>query len=235
MFETGAVKLDRRELLAGVAAGSLLLLLPGCMSVGAGLAGGSLIDMVKRLLTLSTQDAFAKLTRKDGFWDSTVARIRLPRMFDQNPGLLKGVLASRTFRDQLQHHLNTIAEKGAERVAPLAADAIRNLSVTDAAAVLGGGPTAATSELRAAVGPGLINALIPPLGSALQAADDPVVAQAMAVLTGVNLTDAAHALAIETENAIWYEIGASEASIRANPEATGDAALIAALRGPGGK
>jgi len=46
----------------------------------------------------------------------------------------------------------------------------------------------------------------------------------------VNIADAAHALALEADNAIWYEIGASEAEIRRNPESTNDPLLIAALK-----
>jgi hypothetical protein len=73
--------------------------------------------------------------------------------------------------------------------------------------------------------------MIPALRRALRQAQDPVIAEAVAALKGVNLGDVAHALANEADNAIWYEIGGEEAAIRRNPEATGDPALIAALRG----
>jgi hypothetical protein len=56
------------------------------------------------------------------------------------------------------------------------------------------------------------------------------VGQAVAQLPGVTLHDVAHAVALAADNGIWYEIGATEADIRANPQATNDPMLIAALR-----
>ena len=58
----------RRSVLGmGVAAG--LLALPGCSS----LPGLSLTEAVKRLLTLSSQNAFAELLQPNGFFDSQIA------------------------------------------------------------------------------------------------------------------------------------------------------------------
>jgi len=64
----------------------------------------------------------------------------------------------------------------------------------------------------------------------MRVANDPILGQAISALSGVNIADAAHALALEADNAIWYEIGASEAEIRRNPESTNDPLLIAALK-----
>ncbi|HEX4848021.1 MAG TPA: DUF4197 domain-containing protein, partial [Novosphingobium sp.] len=65
--------MGRRAVLAGAAA-SAVLTLPGCSSVG----GFSMVEAIKRLLTLSSQNAFAKLTAPGGFWDSSVARFEVP-------------------------------------------------------------------------------------------------------------------------------------------------------------
>jgi len=221
---TGTV--SRRVLLAGASAAAVLAL-PGCASLG----GFSLVDAVRRLLTLSTQNAFARLTQNDGFWNSAVARIGLPTLFGKRGTIIEGILGSTAFRDQLQKRLNNIAESGARAAAPVVAEAVRNIGIDNAVAIIKGEPTAATSFLRASMGPGIINAMIPAIGDAMRVANDPIIGQALSALTGVKLGDAAHALALEADNAIWYEIGASEADIRANPEKTNDALLIAALTG----
>ncbi|MCB2074513.1 MAG: DUF4197 domain-containing protein [Novosphingobium sp.] len=215
----------RRVFLQGAAAMGVLAL-PGCASIG----NISFVEAVRRLLTLSAQNAFARLTQPDGFWDSTVARIDLPVLFGKRGGIVQGILTSGPFREKLQHRLNNVAEAGARRAAPVVADTVRTIGVENAVAILKGGPTAATSFLRDGMGPGLVNAMIPALDDALRVADDPIINQAVAALTGVDIGMVAHALAIDADNAIWYEIGQEETAIRANPESTNDPVLIAALK-----
>lgn len=153
----------RRTFLAGSLAGGVLLL-PGCTSLG----GFSMTEALKRLLTISSERAFAKLTAPGGFWDSEVARFDLPEMFSGSGGVLKGLLTSGAFKTQLQRQLNVVAEKGAERAAPLVLEAVRNISIPDAVGIIRGGPTAATTYLRGQMGPALVNAMVPGLGDALR-------------------------------------------------------------------
>lgn len=223
--ETSGPRMGRRTVLAGILASGALTL-SGCATVGETGYG----EVVRRLLALATQRAFAQLVQPDGFWDSAVARINLPVLFGKSGSKLAGVLKSALFREQLQHQLNNVAEEGARRAAPLVADTVRSISITDALALVKGGPTAATSFLRQAMGPALVNAMIPELGRVMGAAQDPLLSQALSALTGVDIQSAAHALALEADNAIWYEIGASEAAIRANPSSTNDPILIAGLK-----
>ncbi len=215
----------RRDLLAGAALIGLLVL-PGCASM----ERRGYINAVERLLTIASQNAFARLTAPDGFWNSAVARIELPVLFGSRGGILQGILTSGPFRQQLQRRLNRFAEDGARRAAPVVADAVRAIGPENAVALLRGGPTEATSFLRQRMGPALVNAMIPALEETMRVADDPLIGQAVMALSGVDLRDVAHALANSADNAIWYEIGHAESEIRANPEATGDRDLIAALR-----
>lgn len=233
----GAMRLDRRAMLAGLlVAGALTL--PGGAALarmGEGAAGGRHADekAVRRLMELSSDRAFAKLTQPDGFWNSTVARIDLPVLFARPGNRLEGPLRSPAFRETLQHELNKLAEAGAAKAAPRVAHVARSLAVHDAGAILHGtSNTAATTYLRQAVGPALVNAMIPALQQEMIASRNPVLMQAVAALKGVDLTDAAHALALGADNAIWYQIGASEAEIRTDPSLGNDPALIAALRRP---
>lgn len=220
--------MNRRAMLAAILASGTLISLPGCATMGK-VGRPTQTELVERLLVLSTQRAFTRLTQPDGFWDSTVARIDLPVLFGKPGSTAAKILRSPLFREKLQHELNIIAEDGARVAAPLVYEAARGLTVTDALALLRGGNTAATTYLRQQMGASLVNAMIPELGRVMQVAGDPIVSEAISSLTGVNLTDAAHALALAADNAIWYEIGAQESDIRANPTSTNDPALIAAL------
>ena len=61
--------IDRRQLLISSAALATLTL-PGC----AGLPGFSMTEAIRRLLTLSSQSAFAMLLQPGGFYDNQIAR-----------------------------------------------------------------------------------------------------------------------------------------------------------------
>lgn len=216
----------RRTFLAGSAAVGLLAL-PGCQSLG----GFSMVDAIRRLLDMSSRNAFAKLTAPGGFWDSEVARFELPVLFSSGSGsVLKGLLTSSLFKTNLQHQLNIVAEKGAERAAPVVYEAVKKISVPDAIGLVRGGSTAATSYLRSEMGAGLINAMIPGLTDALRLSSDPVIGQALKALAGVDLASAAQAVANRADNSIWYQIGSEESAIRAHPETTKDPLLIGVFK-----
>ncbi len=215
----------RRQFLVGVAATSVLAL-PGCASMG----GYSFTEAIRRLLMLSAENAFARLTAPGGFWDSQVARIALPDVFGRRGGVLQGILTSDVFRSQLERRLNYFAEEGATRAAPVVAETVRTIGIANAAALIRGGPTAATSYLRENMGATLINVMIPALGDAMRLARDPLLGQALSLLTGVDIGLAAQSLAISADNAIWYQIGAEESDIRAHPEKTNDPVLMGVLK-----
>lgn len=209
----------RGFVVGGLASGALLL--SGCAGTGA----FSMVEAIQRLLTISSQRAFARLTAPGGFWDSEVARFDLPELFTGGSAI-RSLLTSTLFRTQLQRQLNIMAEKGAERAAPVVYDAVRSTSISDAVGIVRGGPTAASTFLRSRMGPALINAMIPGLSDALRIGTDPVLGQAIRALSGVDLGSVAQAVAIRADNSIWYQIGAEETAIRANPQTTGDPLLI---------
>lgn len=213
----------RRNFLAGLGAGGALLLLPGCESM----QRFSLVEAIRRLLYLASSNAFARLTAPDGFYENQLARLDLPRVFGSRGDILSDILISTVFKRRLQHSFNRIAERGADRAAPLVADAVRTIGIENAVALVRGRPTAASEFLRGAMGTSLVEAMVPALGDAMRMADDPLVGQALARLVGVDVPGVARNFAVDVDNAIWGEIGREEASIRANPRATNDPAIIA--------
>jgi hypothetical protein len=217
------IELDRRNLLLAGMAG-VTLMLPGCESLG----GFSLTDAIRRILSLSSQNAFALLLQPGGFYDSNVSRIALPDRFggSNGGGILSAVLQSRSFRDKLQRQLNRAAEKGAERAAPLVADAVRNVSIEDAAALVRGGPQAATTFLRGKMGPALVDAMLPGISDGLRLFDDQTISKAVQSVTGFDIGSLASDVNFKVDNAIWSAIGYEEAAIRANPQKTNDPVLI---------
>lgn len=220
------VTTDRRTLLSALAAAPLLVL-PGC----AGVPGFSLTDAVRELLTLSSQRAFALLLQPGGFYDSKVARIDLPPQLG-GPGassVVSRLLTSNLFRDRLARQVNSAAEKGAERAAPLVADAIRSISIADAAAILRGGPTAATDLLERTMGDALVGAMFPGIDQGLHLTDNAVVTEALRIATGIDFRGLTQHVARQAHSGIYRAIGAEEAAIRANPRATGNPLLIGAL------
>ncbi|MFA7603532.1 MAG: DUF4197 family protein [Novosphingobium sp.] len=224
----GCDTVDRRRLLAGALAAAALPLMPRA-ALAESPAADPAREAVRHLMVLATKAALIRLGQPNGFLTSTVARFGLPVLFTKGGAAAVAPLSDRAFRELLIQRLNLIAEAGARGAVPAMAEASRKLPIVDAAAILHGRPTAATSALRLEMGSGLVNALRVPLEQALVAAQDPTIVQAVAALPGVTLGDVAHAIALSADNGIWYEIGAAEASIRADPAATGDGVLIAAL------
>ena len=160
----------RRTFIAGAAATGVLAL-PGCASLGQ----LSLVDAIRRLLVRSTRGALARLVAPGGFYDNELARVDLPEIFGSRGNVLQDILTSAVFKGRLTKGLNSVAEVGARRAAPMIADTVRTIGIDNALALIKGGPTAATGFLRNAMAGSLIEAMVPALGDGLRVANDPVV------------------------------------------------------------
>ena len=212
----------RRALLAGAAGGATLLLLPGC----AGTGGFSMVEAVRRMLLLASENAFARLTAPGGFWDEQVARVGLNQLLGTRGDVLSRILTSQLFKDQLEERFAGFAIEASYRAAPVVTDAISVIGFENAIDLVRGGPSAASTYLRGQVGTALLDAMVPELGEALRLSRDPLVGQALGALTGVDVAGVATRVGREVDNAVWGEIAREEAAIRANPEATRDPLLI---------
>jgi hypothetical protein len=208
-----------------------VLLLPGCAQSPA----LSLTEAVRRLLTLSSQRAMADLMAPGGFYDSQIARITPPERFDDPAGrVLTALLSSGIVRDRLTRQINRAAEEGAERAAPLIADTIRTMPVRDALGIMRGGGSAATDLLRLSMGDALVGAVLPGVDEGLRLFDNEIVTIALQAWTGIDFRGLRDDVTRKTADAIYRAIARQEETIRANPRATNDALLIAALSLAGG-
>lgn len=213
----------RRSLLAGAAGAGALLLLPGCASTGGGF---SLVEAVRRMLLLATENAFARLTAPGGFWDEQVARLGLADVMGTRGDVLSRILTSQLVKDRLEERFASLAIDASFRAAPVVTDAIRVIGFENAVALVRGGPTAASLYLREELGTALLDAVVPELGEALRVSRDPLLGQALNALTGVDVAGVADRFGRQIDDAIWGEIGREEAAIRANPDSTRDPLLI---------
>jgi hypothetical protein len=213
----------RRALLGGAAGGAALMLLPGCASTGGVF---SMEEAVRRLLLLASENAFARLTAPGGFWDEQVARIGLEQFLGARGNTLSRILTSSLFKDRLEERFAEFAIDASFRAAPVVTDAVRVIGFSNAIELVRGGPSAASSFLRQEVGTALVDAVVPELGEAMRLAEDPLVGQALAALTGVDVGGVASRIGREVDDAVWGEIAREEAAIRANPESTRDPLLI---------
>lgn len=212
----------RRAFLGGLTAGTAGLALSGC----AGIPGFSLTDAVQRILFLSSERAFARMLDGGGFWDQQVAEVGLENLLGARGGVLSSILTSSLFKDRLFDAFGDIAYEGADRAAPLVTEAVRTIGIQNAIDLVNGGPTAATAFLRGSMGSSLIEAMVPELGTAMRVAQDPLVGQALAALTGVDIPQVSSRVAGRIDDTIWREIGVEEAGIRANPRETRDPLII---------
>ena len=212
--------LTRRGLLA---AGCLLpvLALPGCATLG----GFGFEDAIRRLLTLSSQRAFARLLNENGFFEDEVARIPLPPELSGAGSVASALLRSSLVRDQLLRLMNHAAANAAEVAAPIVYDSIRSMTITDAVAIVRGGSTAATAYLEQSIGDRIVDALFPGVGNALRVLDNGVLTSALGAATGINFAGLQQDVARKTARGIWNAIGREEAAIRANPSSANDPVL----------
>jgi hypothetical protein len=222
--------LTRRRLLTGALAIPLLAL-PACTTVG-DFAGPGLGEAIRRLLTSSSQRAFAGLLREEGFFADELARVDLPAEIASGGTIAATLLRTAAVQQQLLRVMNRAAAEAAEAAAPVVYDHIRNMSIRDALGLARGGPTAATEYLQRSLGTAIVDAMFPGVGPALRLFDNGIVNQLVQAATGMSFVGLQRHVAEEAAEGIYSAIGREEAAIRANPNSVDDP-LIRTLFGLG--
>ncbi len=213
--------LTRRRLLA-VGFSLPLLALPGCST----LSGFGFEDAIRRLLTLSSQRAFARLLHDNGVFQDDLARIPLPPQLSGAGSVASALLRTSVVQDQLLRLMNRAAANAAEAAAPIVYDSIRSMSLADAVSLVRGGPTAATDFLERSMGEAIVDAMFPGVGNALRLFDNGVINRVVQAATGINFGGLQRHVTESAARGIYRAIGSVEAAIRANPRQTGDPVLI---------
>ena len=216
--------LNRRSLLGAMGAGAGVLMLGGCATYES-----RVTNVIERLLLLSSERAFARLTAPGGFWDRQVAQVGLDGFLGARGNVLANILTSGIVKARLEREFAGFAVDASERAAPVIYDTIQLIGVRNTIDLIAGGPTAATGYLRRQVGNRVIDAMVPELGEAMRLAQDPLIGQLVSSLAGVDVVGVAGRVANEVNDTIWTEIGREEAAIRADPRSTGDPVLIGAF------
>ncbi|MEL7729473.1 DUF4197 domain-containing protein [Citromicrobium bathyomarinum] len=216
--------LDRRKLLGSLGIGTGALMLGGCATYQ-----DRVTNVIERLLLLSSERAFARLTAPGGFWDRQVAQIGLDGFLGARGNVLASILTSGLVKSRLEREFAGFAVDASERAAPVIFDTIQVIGVRNTIDLITGGPTAATAYLRAQAGNRVIDAMVPELGDAMRVAQDPLVGQIVSSLAGIDVGGVAGRVANEVNDTIWTEIAREEAAIRADPRSTNDPVLIGAF------
>ena len=216
--------LDRRRLLGSLGAGAGLVMLGGCQTYQ-----GRVTNVIERLLLLSSERAFARLTAPGGFWDQQVAEIGLGNLLGTRGNVLANILTSGIVKSRLEREFAGFAIDASERAAPIVYDSVRLIGVRNTIDLITGGPTSATAYLRGQTGNRLVDAMVPELGEAMRLAREPLVGQLISAAAGVDVGAVADRVAGTVNDTIWSEIAREEAAIRADPRATGDPVLIGGL------
>ena len=217
--------LTRRRLIAAGCALPLLAL-PACATrLGDRF---NLEDAVRRLLTLSSQRAFARLLTDEGFFQDELTRVSLPSQLGGNAvaSALAVAVGTKAVQDRLLRAVNRAAAEAADAAAPVIYDSIRTMTISDAVSLVRGGPLAATDYLERSLGDRVVQAMFPEVGEALRIADGGIVGRALRAATGIDFAGLQADVSRKAAFGIYRAIGREEAAIRADPQSTGDPLLI---------
>lgn len=215
---------DRRSLIAAF----VLLPLAACATP---MGRYTVEDAVRRLLQLSSERAFARLTEPGGFYDDQLARIVPPDLGGGKGGaVLSTLLRTNAVRNQVAMALNDVAVDLADDATPIVIDAVQSMPLADAMSVLHGGPTAATDLLARQSRGSVVETLMPGTSRALRSDMFEMLSAALSASGGRDYAAVADNISGQIGDAIFRAIGREEAEIRRDPGATGDPLLMALLR-----
>lgn len=147
----------------GLCAATALALLVAAQAQASGLADLSNKDAaagLKQALIKGSEAAVAALGKQDGFLGNARVRIPLPESLHKVEGLMRG-LGMGKYADELVTTMNRAAESAVVEAKPLLVNAVKNMSVQDAKAILGGGQDAATQYFKRTTSAPLTSKFLP--------------------------------------------------------------------------
>lgn len=189
---------------------------PGEAEIAAGL---------KEALAQGVTTAISSLGRTNGFWSNAAVRVPLPKNLAKAEGTLRKLgMGARV--DEFQLALNRAAEQAVPQVANVFGDAVRQMSLADARAILQGEQDAATQYFRRTAGTALeakvrpyVEATTQKVGvtqkyKSLMSDYGPLLERA-----GFTDTDLDGYVTGKAIDGLFFQIAAEEARIRRDPRA----------------
>lgn len=159
---------------------SSFLLLTGCAEIqtvmqnlpnnieqgNGGLSSLDISNGLKQALELGVSQGVDLLSKKNGYYDNNLVKILLPEQLQKVDKTLRQIGLG-SLADQGIKLLNTAAEDAVNEAKPIFISAIKNLTFSDAAAILAGNKDAATQYLQKTTTSQLVNAFSPKIKASL--------------------------------------------------------------------
>ena len=121
---------------------------------------------LKQALELGIAQGVDLLSQKDGYYGNSLAKILFPEPLQQVDNTLRSIGLG-SLADEGVKLLNRAAEDAVTEAKPIFINAVKNLSFSDATAILTGGKNAATDYLKKTTTQSLIQAFSPKIQASL--------------------------------------------------------------------
>lgn len=131
-----------------------------------GLSSLDISNGLKQALELGVSQGVDLLSKKNGYYDNNLVKILLPEQLQKVDKTLRQIGLG-SLADQGIKLLNTAAEDAVNEAKPIFINAIKNLTFSDAAAILTGNKDAATQYLQKTTTSQLVNAFSPKIKASL--------------------------------------------------------------------
>ncbi|HNU86321.1 MAG TPA: DUF4197 domain-containing protein [Syntrophales bacterium] len=203
----------------------LLKSIPLPAATGPAQDSGTVASGLKEALSVGTKNAVGLLSGKDGYFANEAVKILLP----ENVRRLGDALRMAGYQKEVDAFvlsMNRAAEKAAPRAADIFAGAIREMSITDAQKILGGGNTAATEYFKSKTSTQLFDAFKPDISKSMSEVG---VTRAYKAMTDrytsmvpfakVESLDLDRYVTNKSLDGLFYMVGQEETKIRTNPAA----------------
>lgn len=140
--------------------------LPNIEQGNGGLSSLDISNGLKQALELGVSQGVDLLSKKNGYYDNNLVKILLPEQLQKVDKTLRQIGLG-SLADQGIKLLNTAAEDAVNEAKPIFINAIKNLTFSDAAAILVGNKDAATQYLQKTTTSQLVNAFSPKIKASL--------------------------------------------------------------------
>jgi Protein of unknown function (DUF4197) len=179
---------------------------------------------IKEALAIGTEKAVASLSRKDGYFANEAVKILMPESIQKVADVARRVGFQRQV-DEFVLSMNRAAEAAAPLASRYFGDAIRDMSLDDARAIVTGGKTSATDYFRSKTRDKLYAAFKPVVAQkvadvgATRAYKDMIGRYEKVPLMGGQSVDLDDYVTNKSLDGLFHMVGEEEKAIRSNPAA----------------